>query len=463
MYNNQAAYMYPQQRQMQMQQQQQMQMMQQRQQMQQQRMQQQQMMYQQHQQQILQARKKQVQDKQSQRTRANDNDESDNDDDDDDDDDDEDDDAESFSSLSELLSSSESESETESEAGSAAADKDRVTFESPQKSRSKAKTDSSSKSKSKSKSITKEPSKASSKAKSKATKTKGKDDEKAATEAAVTAEAHDTADAEARTDTTADEMTREMEKLAMTNVASARIPSSAVSPAEYMYNVIADVLKTNNKKNFQRILARTPLPIALTYLHQIAQKAFATGNKEIHKVVIDTNNKYNIISDLYIDALASGNSKSVSNAMTYLDKTLQAFAAGAQVNIEELLKFFTPEFIAMNLIRAGNIEAYDKIMAEFKNEEIRISRGFHVAKPLLAAYFGVPAFFSNQKRYTFNRDIIVLAICGGNTETVDYVVKKTKMGKISHDIVLEARSCQPIPAHMMKHLVDKYNVSEMSL
>ena len=361
-------------------------------------------------------------------------------------DDDDDDDDESFSSLSEL--STESDLGSESDTDTALKSK---TKESSVKSKS-------SKSKlSKKEKIKNEKSRV--KAEPKAAMTRDKEHEKAEVQATIEGGAE--SDVEAID--SVDDMTREMQKLAMANIAPARIPSSVLSPGEYMYNVITDVLDTNNKKNFQRILSRTPLPIALKYLHQIAQKAFATGNKEIHKVFLDTNKKYNIVSDVYVDAFAKGDSKSISNAMVYLGKTVQAFTNGAPFNIDELLKFFTPEFIAMNLIQAGNIEAYDKVMTEFKNEEIRISRGFHVAKPLLAAYFGVPNFFSNQKRYTFNRDIIVLAICGGSTETLDYVVKKTKIGKISRDIVLEARSCQSIPANMKKHLVDKYNVSEMSV
>lgn len=453
MYQNNPAYMYPQQHQMQQQQQQQQmrqhqmrqhqQQEQQRMQMQHQHQHQQRMqmqMHQQQQQQILQARKKQVREKHQQPK----TDKAAQEEDEEEDDEEEDDDDESFSSLSDLSDSqtddteSESESESDSESGSSpppmkVSDKSRA--------KTKTKPEASPKSKSKSKS----------KPKSSAPD--------------LDADDADDLTASASASASADDMTREMEKLAVTNASPARIPSSAAtqSPAEYLYGVISDVLDTNNKKNFQRILSRTPIPIALVYLHQIAQKAIATGNREIYKVVIDTNKKYNIVSDLYIDAMSKGDRKSISNAMDYLGKTVNAFRTGAHFNIDELLKFFTPEFIAMNLIQAGNIEAYDKVMTEFKNEEIRISRGFHVAKPLLAAYFGVPGFFSNQKRYTFNRDIVVLSICGGSVETLDYVIKKTKMGKISHDIVLEARSCQPIPAHMMKHLVEKYNVSEMSV
>ena len=488
MYNN-TAYMYPQQQQqmhhqqmqqrqqMQMQQQQQRQMqMQQQQRMQQQ--QQQQMHHQQQQQQIYQARKQQVQEKHQQilkkksATDDDDDDEEYSEDEDDDDDEDEDedededdeeeyDDEESFSSLSDLLSSS------ESEAGSDVADKERaVTFDSESKTKAKTKPTS------KSKSETKKSFKAS-KAKSKTkTKSKSKTDAKAEEKKAVGDDENKDEDEDedenngATTGTDAN-VANEMQRLALANnvvVAPTRIPSSALSPGEYMYSVISDVLATNNKKNFQRILARTPLPIALKYLHQIAQRAFATGNRDIHKVVLDTNKKYNIVSDVFIDAFTKGDSKSIFNAMTYLGKTVHAFStAGAEFNTDELLKFFTPEFIAMNLIQSGNIEAYDRVMTEFKNEEIRISRGFHVAKALIAAYAGIPKFFSNQKRYTFTREIVILAICGGSTETLDYVIKKTKMGKMSHDIVMEARSCQPIPAGMMKHLVEKYNVSEMSV
>ncbi|CAM9091970.1 unnamed protein product [Ectocarpus sp. 12 AP-2014] len=414
---------------------------------------------QQQQQQILRARKKQVREKQQSKTDhgdtggdeeagggeegaeddSEDDGEDEDDDDDDDDDEDDDDDDESFSSVSDL-------SDAQTEDTEAATESDEEPAPPPPK-KEKARTK---------------------------VRTKARTNARTSLKTVTTPKSSPTSTTEpcaedlatgARASASADDITREMQKLVVNKASPARIPSSvaALSPAEYLYGVISDVLDTNNKKNFQRILSRTPIPIALVYLHQIAQKAIATGNREIYKVVIDTNKKYNIVSDLYIDTLAKGERNSISNAMDYLGKTVNAFKTGAPFNIDELLKFFTPEFIAMNLIQAGNIEAYDKVMTEFKNEEIRISRGFHVAKPLLAAYFGVPGFFSNQKRYTFNRDIIVLAICGGSVETLDYVIKKTKMGKISHDIVLEARSCQPIPGHMMKHLIEKYNVSEMSV
>ena len=488
MYNG-ASYMdprHPQMQHMQMQQRQQMQMQQRQMQMQhQQRIQQQQQMQnQQHQQQIYQARKQQVEEKQQQRKKRSsdennddeelddededeDEDEDDEEEDDEDEDEDDDDSDESFSSLSDILSSSESDSGS---VVSAVADKKRVMRDSKDsKSKSKTKLTNESSTVTKSKSKAKAKAKSQSKSKSKTDKAKVKQGVKAEAVAAAEVanaetEANDEAEEVADEDD-ANTIANEMQKLAMVNhVAPSQIPSSALSPGEYMFNVISDVLATNNKKNFQRILARTPLPIALRYLHQIAQRAFATGNRDIHKVVVDTNKKYNIVSDVFIDAFTKGESKSIYNAMTYLGKTVQAFnTAGAEFNTDELLKFFTPEFIAMNLIQSGNIEAYDRVMTEFKNEEIRISRGFHVAKALIAAYTGVPKFFSNQKRYTFTREIVILAICGGSTETLDYVMKKTKMAKMSHDIVLEARSCQPIPANMMKHLVEKYNVSEMSL
>ncbi len=437
------------------------------------RMQQQQHM--QHQQQILQARKQQVHERQQNMMRSagdtnvddDDDDEEytddeeedeDEDSDDDDGDDEEDDcgDTESFSSASELLSS-ESESESESNSNSESVKRE-VTFESPTNTgRTKGKS-----SKKSETNVSKPKPKPKSKSKSRS-KSKAEDNDEDGQPPRMPAS--DKADAaiaaEASTENT---MINQMQNLAVTTAAHASIPSSSLTPGEYMFNVISDVLASNNKKNFQRILSRTPLPIALKYLHQIAQKAFATGNRDIFKVVLDTNKRYNIISDVYIDAFTQGESKSVFNAMTYLAKTEQAFhTPGAEFNTDELLKFFTPEFISMNLIQSGNIEKYDRVMTEFKNEEIRISRGFHVAKALIAAYTGVPKFFSNQKRYTFTREIVILAICGGSTETLDYVVKKTKMAKISHDIVLEARSCQPIPAGMMKHLAEKYNVSEMSL
>ena len=464
--------MYPQQHHMQMQH---MQMMQQRhmahqQNMRQQQLIQQQQQHQQRQQQILHQRGKHVHEKSEQHARfqkdhgdqgdgsSGDEDEEDDGDGEDEESEDVGEDDESYSSLSEL-SFSESDDDTDPESESTVDPGE----ESSPRGRSKPHSKGKSKTERKSKSKTKAPTKAGGRGGKDSGKTD--DDAELGVEVAESVLAHVSSKVSPVDNIDTDDVTTQMKKLTMPTVAPgpASIPSSTLSPAEYMYNVISDVLDTNNKKNFQRILSRTPLPVALTHLHQIAQKAFSTGNRDIQKVVIETNKKYNIISSTYVDALAGGNGKITSDAMTYLMKTIQAFTAGAEINTQELLKYFTPEFIAMNLIQAGNIEAYDRVMAEFKEEGLRISRGFHVAKPLLAAYFGVSGFFSNQKRYTFNRDILVLAICGGNTETVDYVVKKTKQGKISRDVVLEARSCQPIPANMMKHLIEKYNVSEMSL
>jgi len=52
-----------------------------------------------------------------------------------------------------------------------------------------------------------------------------------------------------------------------------------------------------------------------------------------------------------------------------------------------------------------------------------------------------------------------MSICGGSTETLDYIVKKLKNHKIKDDIVMEARACHPISAGMAKHLKKAYGIS----
>jgi len=211
-------------------------------------------------------------------------------------------------------------------------------------------------------------------------------------------------------------------------------------------------------KAFKGILSRTPLPIVLHYFHHIAQRALSTRNEEMTKVILSTNKKYNIISDVYIDAFRKGDMSMITMVMDYFTKTVEAFKTAKKINSDDLLKHFTPEFIVMNLIQSRNVTSYDSVMSEFKKEDIGISRGFHSAKPLIAAYFGVKSFFSNQKRYTFNREIIVFAICGGSTETLDYILKKTKSKGVTDDIFLEARSCHKISPEMINHLRDVYEM-----
>ena len=232
-----------------------------------------------------------------------------------------------------------------------------------------------------------------------------------------------------------------------------------ISPGQHIFKVISEVLRSGDKKVFKNILSKTPLPIALHYMHHITQLALSVGDEGIEKVILSTNKKYNIVSDVYIDAFKKGDVKYTNSVMEYFTSTVDAFKTAKKIDTENLLKYFTPEFIAMNLIQAGNIELYDSVMTDFKSESVSITRGFHTAKPLMAAYFGTSGFFSNQKRYTFNREIIVMSICGGSTETLDYIVKKLKNHKIKDDIVMEARACHPISAGMAKHLKKAYGIS----
>lgn len=235
----------------------------------------------------------------------------------------------------------------------------------------------------------------------------------------------------------------------------------SVSPGQYIFGVISNVIDSGDKKSFKGILTRTPLPVVLHYLHHIAHRAISTGNKEMEKVILSMNKKYNIVSDVYIDAFRKGDSRMINMVMDYFSKTVEAFKNTRDINADDLLKHFTPEFISMNIIQSGNIELYDSVMSGFKRDDLVITRGYHSAKPLIAAYFGIKKFFSNQKRYTFNREIFVLAICGGDTETLDYIVKKTKGKTVTDDIALEARSCHPITPEMSDHLVNDYEIDEM--
>lgn len=231
----------------------------------------------------------------------------------------------------------------------------------------------------------------------------------------------------------------------------------AMSPGQYIFGVITGVIETNDNKSFKGILSRTPLPIVLHYFHHIAQKALSMKNDGMEKVIVSTNKKYNIISDVYIDAFRKGDKNMIGMVMDYFSQTVTAFKTAHEVNTEELLKHFTPEFIAMNIIQSGNIDSYDSVISQFKKNDVVFSRGFHSVKPLIASYFGIKSFFSNKKRYTFNREIVVLAICGGDTETLDYIVKKSKSKGVTDDVVLEARSCHPISPDMALHLRSVYD------
>ena len=231
----------------------------------------------------------------------------------------------------------------------------------------------------------------------------------------------------------------------------------AMSPGQYIFGVITGVIETNDNKSFKGILSRTPLPIVLHYFHHIAQKALSMKNDGMDKVIVSTNKKYNIISDVYIDAFRKGDKNMIGMVMDYFSQTVTAFKTAHEVNTEELLKHFTPEFIAMNIIQSGNIDSYDSVISQFKKNDVVFSRGFHSVKPLIASYFGIKSFFSNKKRYTFNREIVVLAICGGDTETLDYIVKKSKSKGVTDDVVLEARSCHPISPDMALHLRSVYD------
>jgi hypothetical protein len=120
---------------------------------------------------------------------------------------------------------------------------------------------------------------------------------------------------------------------------------------------------------------------------------------------------------------------------TYLDTVDKLQSDTSDKFLQKLLKFFSPEFIAMHVIKSGAIDRYDSLV-----KDTHLTRSFHTAKGQVAAFFGATAFFSNKKRYTFSRDIMVAALVGGHADTVEYLTKKFPHHAPTDDVIFEARS-----------------------
>ncbi|CAN0444118.1 unnamed protein product, partial [Phaeothamnion confervicola] len=86
-------------------------------------------------------------------------------------------------------------------------------------------------------------------------------------------------------------------------------------------------------------------------------------------------------------------------------------------------------------IKNGSVERYDSLV-----KDTTFTRSFHAAKGQVAAFYGAKGFFSNKKRYTFSRDIMVAALAGGNGDTVEYLKKKFPHHAPTDDIIFEAMS-----------------------
>ena len=233
-----------------------------------------------------------------------------------------------------------------------------------------------------------------------------------------------------------------------------------VSPGPYIFQVMTAVIGSGKKKDVKSILERTPLPITLHYLHHILRVAHESGHEDPVKVARTFMKKYNLITEMYDGIMESRDQSNLKQSMDYMVQVVEAYRSGKAVNTKEVLQYFTPEFIAMNVIQIGNVDRYDDIMAEFKSMGIGFTRAFHTAKPLISAYFGGTEFFKNKKRYSFNRDVLVMAVCGGHIETLEYILKKFKDVSVNDDIVMESRGYHPLKPEMELHLKQKYGIKK---
>lgn len=230
-------------------------------------------------------------------------------------------------------------------------------------------------------------------------------------------------------------------------------PSSSTLYME-VHNYFKDSFKSTSSKGdsdaFKYLLRKAPVSVVLDHLHFLFY--VNRDNSTNTRILLAYNDKFNVVSRYFLKAMKTeGRASSAMMSMEDLSKKISRKTPLA--TIDNLLHF-TPEFILLKTIQAGDMKSYDQIVSEWELEE-----GFKRSCDLIAAFFGVRSFFSDSSRYIYRQALIISCICGGSVETLSKVVKDTDTKWLSDFTMRKTREMCTPPDAMLFFLQDSYGLN----
>lgn len=200
---------------------------------------------------------------------------------------------------------------------------------------------------------------------------------------------------------------------------------------------------------FKYLLRKAPVPVVLHHLHFLFY--VNRDNSTNTRILNSYNDKFNVVSRYFLKAMKA--ELRAASAMKSIDEVSRRISRKTPlVQIDNLLHF-TPEFILLKTIQAGDMKSHDQIVSEWE-----LVDGFKPCRDLIAAFFGVRPFFSDTSRYTNRQAVIISCICGGSVETLSKIVKDTDTKWLTDFTMRKTREMCTPPDVMLKFLEDSYGL-----
>ena len=201
-----------------------------------------------------------------------------------------------------------------------------------------------------------------------------------------------------------------------TDVESDGNDNACVKMSTHFIEILQNTIHDGDEDVFFDTLKKTPLAVNLHYMHFLFYTA--RENKEITRILLKYNAKYNIVSKYFLKAIRK--EKTTEDAMSMLVDVTNEISERVPLDEIKNIRYFNPEFIVMVTIESGNMEVYKRIV-----EEWELHDEFEQNLDLIASFFGIKKFFSDPSNYNDRRELLVSSICGGSTKLVARIMRKT--------------------------------------
>ena len=201
-----------------------------------------------------------------------------------------------------------------------------------------------------------------------------------------------------------------------TDVESDGNDNACVKMSTHFIEILQNTIHDGDEDVFFDTLKKTPLAVNLHYMHFLFYTA--RENKEITRILLKYNAKYNIVSKYFLKAIRK--EKTTEDAMSMLVDVTTEISERVPLDEIKNIRYFNPEFIVMVTIESGNMPVYKRIV-----EEWELHDEFEQNLDLIASFFGIKKFFSDPSNYNDRRELLVSSICGGSTKLVARIMRKT--------------------------------------
>ena len=201
-----------------------------------------------------------------------------------------------------------------------------------------------------------------------------------------------------------------------TDVESDGNDNACVKMSTHFIEILQKTIHDGDEEVFFDTLKKTPLAVNLHYMHFLFYTA--REDKEITKILLKYNARYNIVSKYFLKAIRK--EKTTEDAMSMLVDVTTEISERVPLDEIKNIRYFNPEFIVMVTIESGNMPVYKRIV-----EEWELHDEFEQNLDLIASFFGIKKFFSDPSNYNDRRELLISSICGGSTKLVARIMRKT--------------------------------------